>query len=87
MECQAGELCPECNGKKIIAYKMTMFYFAQVFCQTCKGTGRVNDPKACMKCNGSKKVIVDAVVGSGAVVRVQVECDECRGTGERVISS
>lgn len=68
--------CKTCNGRKKVivrpANKARIGVAIQVDCPDCKGTGKVGEPGACPKCNGSKKVVAN-MGGIG----IEVDCPEC----------
>jgi DnaJ-class molecular chaperone len=70
--------CSECHGKGTTILDVPGWGVrAEVNCPACQGSGQTGDPEACPKCNGSKHMVVNM----GFLV--EVDCDECNGTGTK----
>jgi len=67
-----GDCCPKCNGSGTVVAEMGWFY-AEVDCPDCAGTGLVNSPNACKECKGAGTVIVG--------LYDETVCGRCNGSG------
>lgn len=69
--------CNVCYGiGHVRTNSLDVYFVTAIKCPECNGTGEVNNPDVCKKCNGGKKVIVSAEE-SPFGISTEIDCPEC----------